>query len=127
MVAIMTGLTPGAAYQVSFRANCRVTTPAPDPAWSLNGGARMPFTASPPVDSWQSHKHPYHAISGSFVATSNTATLEVLNLSKVDASVLLDAFVITPLRTVDTNDQRSVSHRAGRTPGAGAAEIQPLK
>ena len=124
MVAIMTGLTPGAAYQVSFRANCRVTTPAPDPAWSLNGGARMPFTASPPVDSWQSHKHSYYANSGSFVASSNTATLEVLNLSKVDASVLLDAFVIAPLRTVDTNDQRSGSHRVGLTPGTDARKTQ---
>ena len=107
MAATMSGLTPGAAYGVRFRANSRTlnSPPGPDPVWSLNGGGKMPFTA-PTVDKHWVYERPFHRIYGSFVATSNTAVIEMLNQTKIDASLLLDAFVIAPMRMVvtTTND-----------------------
>ena len=96
VATIMSGLTPGVTYEVSFRANSRASTATPDPGpvWSLNGRAQVPFTVSPPVDRLHVFNGAYYTNSGSFVATSNTAPLEVFNLSKVDASLLLDAFTI---------------------------------
>ncbi len=107
LATILSGLTPGVAYGVRFRANSRTLngTPGPNAAWSLNGGARMPFSAGC-VDRPGVYKRPYHTISGSFVATSHTAALQVFAQSTIDTALLLDAFTIAPMHIVvtTTND-----------------------
>jgi hypothetical protein len=84
----LTGLIPGQTYQVSFRANSRALTAAPNPMWSLNGGAFVPFTASPPVGG----TNDYYTNSATFLATSTNATLALQNQYYQDSTVLLDAF-----------------------------------
>jgi len=91
----ISNLVPGAAYQVTFRANCRDYQENPNTAaWSINGGAFVPFTAAPPVGG----ANPYYTNSGSFTATSNTAPLILRNgLPTGDATVLLDDFRIVAI------------------------------
>ncbi len=86
----MTGLIPGVAYQVSFRANARAATLPPSTSWSLNGGAFVPFTASPAVGG----TNPYYTITGSFTATGPTAPLSIRNQTVADTAVLIDDFRI---------------------------------
>ncbi|MBC8096476.1 MAG: right-handed parallel beta-helix repeat-containing protein, partial [Akkermansiaceae bacterium] len=88
----ITGLTSGAPYRVSFRANSRSQVVAPNPSWSLNGGAFVPFTASPIVNS-----QPYYANSNVFIATGTTASLVISNQTADDSTVLVDDFSIAPV------------------------------
>ena len=98
----ITGLTAGAAYQVSFRANSRSATGRVFSEWSLNDEDYRPFTAYPAVGG----SNPYYQVSRSFVATGTTASLGIRNHSLVDASLLVDDFQITavPRLTVTTAD-----------------------
>jgi len=88
LATTLTDLLPGQIYQVSFRANSRASTIAPNPSWSLNGGALVPFTAAPPVGSTNA----YYTNSATFVATSTNATLVLQNQYYQDCTVLVDAF-----------------------------------
>ncbi|MGJ8642878.1 MAG: beta strand repeat-containing protein [Luteolibacter sp.] len=85
----ITGLTSGAKYDVSFRANMRAVTFAPNASWSLNGQAHVPFTASPAVGG----ANPYYLIEGSFVATGATAALHLQNQTP-NSTLLVDDFQI---------------------------------
>ncbi len=87
---ILTGLIPGQTYQVTFRANCRASTGTPNPTWSLNGGAFIPFTAAPPVGGTNA----YYTNSAAFSATSTTATLTLRNQTSADSAVLVDVFTM---------------------------------
>ncbi len=118
----LTGLIPGQTYQVSFRANSRALTAAPNPTWSLNGGAFVPFTASPPVGG----TNVYYTNSGIFLATSTNATLALQNQYYQDSAVLLDAFtaytlgggVTVPIVLAATNAVLPVSNFiTGLSPG----------
>ncbi len=91
----ITGLTTGANYHVSFRANMRAVTSAPNASWSLNGQALVPFTASPAVGG----ANPYYLIEGSFVATGATAALHLQNQTP-NSTLLVDDFQITALPQV---------------------------
>ncbi|NOS72456.1 MAG: hypothetical protein HOP33_21355 [Verrucomicrobia bacterium] len=89
----ITGLTPGIQYLINFRANSR-SGGTPNAAISLNGGGLMPFTCAPAVGG----ANPYYVNSAAFIATSNTASLRVLNgITNGDATVLLDNFSISTL------------------------------
>jgi Concanavalin A-like lectin/glucanases superfamily len=86
----ISGLLPGAQYQVTFRANSRSAYSAPGARWSLNGGSFVPFTCSPSVGG----SNPYYTNSGNFTASSSTAPLVLQNwvTNTQDGTVLLDAF-----------------------------------
>ncbi len=114
----LTGLVPGQIYQVTFRANSRASSDAPNPTWSLNGGAYVPFTASPPVGG----ANAYYTNSATFLATSNTAPLALMNQTNVDSTVLADAFTVNQLSGVTvlaaTNVAMPVSYAVtGLSPG----------
>ena len=86
----ISGLLPGALYQVTFRANSRSAYSVPGSRWSLNGGAFVPFTCSPSVGG----ANPYYTNSGNFTATNITAALVLQNwvTNTQDGTVLLDNF-----------------------------------
>jgi hypothetical protein len=91
LATVITGLTRGWEYHVSFRANSRqLYGGAPAPSWSLNGGAFVPFVGSPPVGG----ANPYHFVTGSFTATNDTAELVIRNQTPYDSTVLVDDFSI---------------------------------
>lgn len=93
--AIIFSVTAGVKYNVSFRANSRAATAAPNASWSLDRGAFVPFTASPAVGVG----NPYYTVSGSFTATSDTASLVVRNQTAADSALLVDDFriVVAPV------------------------------
>lgn len=90
LATTITGLRPGAVYQVTFRANARAVTAAPNPTWSLNDGPFVAFTASPVAGGANS----YQTNSAVFVATSATAALTLANQTANDSAVLVDDFRI---------------------------------
>jgi hypothetical protein len=92
LATTISGLTPGKAYLVRFRANCRSGYPPPVATWSLNGGADVPFTAAPAVGGLNG----YYSISGLFIATSDTAALAIHNQTATDTTLLVDDFSIAP-------------------------------
>jgi hypothetical protein len=92
----ITGLTVGRNYAVSFRANCRASTGVPNPTWSLNGGAFVPFTAAPAVGG----PNAYYTNTATFTATATTAALALRNGTTADTTVLLDAFSIQAAPTI---------------------------
>ncbi len=97
----ITGLTSSVPYRVSFRANSRSIVVVPNPSWSLNGGAFVPFTASPAVGG----SNPYYTNSGAFIATGTTASLVISNQTADDSTVLVDDFSIAsvPVGTWSVN------------------------
>ncbi len=103
---VISGLTPGVQYQVTFRANRRTQYAAPQAAISLNGGGFMPVVCAPAVGG----ANPYHLNTVAFVATSNTAPLVLQNsvvASTNDATLLVDNFSIStlgPLTVTSTAD-----------------------
>ncbi len=108
----ITGLLPGAIYQVTFRANCRSGFAVPNPTWSLNGGSFAGFTASPAVGG----ANGYYTNSGFFTATGVVAALVLSNFTTTDSAVLVDNFAIANLSLVTTtNDSGSGSLRAAVT------------
>lgn len=98
---VISGLTSGVQYQVTFRANRRSAYQAPQASISLNGGVFFPIVCSPPVGG----ANAYYVNSMAFVATSNTAPLVIQNTTAVtnDATLLVDNFTIAPLATVVSN------------------------
>src|SRR5664280_2473956 len=99
----ITGLIPGVAYQVGFRANCRSGYSQPGAESSLNGGAFVPFTCYPAVGG----SHPYYTNSAVFIATGGTAVLAVRNYvaSPHDGTLLVDDFSIQNLLLVTTTNE----------------------
>lgn len=108
LATTITGLTPGAPYRVSFRANSRSQVVAPNPSWSVNGAEFVPFTASPIVGG----SNPYYTNAVLFTATGPTASLIISNQTAGDSTVLLDDFSISSLATV------VVSNTANSGPGS---------
>ncbi len=90
----ITGLTSGATYQVTFRANCRATYGAPTNTWSLNGGAFVSFTSSPSVNPNGVRTNPFYTNSATFTATNTTAALVLRNQTTGDTTTLIDDFTI---------------------------------
>ena len=86
----MTGLEPGARYQVTFRANATFFGVAPSPSWSLNGEAFESFSSDP-------QEGDYRLISDDFVATEETALLVIRNQTEGESTLLIDDFEITRL------------------------------
>ena len=96
---LISGLVPGMDYQVTFRANRRMANDEPSVSWSLNGGAFVPFTASPAVGD----PNAYYTNSATFTATNTTAALVLQNgIDTGDATVLLDNFTVQTVPTEPT-------------------------
>ena len=92
----ISGLTPGVPYQVSFRANSRGSSGVPSASLSLNGGAFEPFACAPAVGD-----NPYYFSSGTFTATTATASLKIQNVAyNGDCTLLVDDFSIAPAVTL---------------------------
>jgi hypothetical protein len=108
LATTITGLTPGAPYRVSFRANSRSQVVAPNPSWSVNGSEFIPFTASPIVGG----ANPYYTNTVLFTATGPTASLIISNQTVGDSTVLVDDFSISGLPTM------VVSNNANSGPGS---------
>ena len=96
LATTITGLTPGTAYTVRFRANQRAGYGAPSPSYALNGGAPVPFSAAPPVGG----SNGYYYVRGTFNATAATAALAVSNITGGDTTLLVDDFSIGPASPV---------------------------
>lgn len=90
LATTISGLVSGQTYTVTFRANRRAINFDPVPAWSLNGGADVSFTASPAVGG----QNPYRTVTGTFNATGTTAAMVIKNKATADATLLIDAFSI---------------------------------
>jgi len=91
----LSNLTAGVIYTVTFRANSRTSGAGSYPnasTCSVNGGAALPITASPPAGS-----NGYYTNSVSFIATNSTASLTVTSASTTggDYSLLLDDFTVS--------------------------------
>jgi hypothetical protein len=115
----ISGLVVGRHYRVQFRANQR-TGAAPSPSISLNGGARVRFTASPAVGG----TNPYRTVHAIFVATATTAALEISNSTASASTLLVDHFAIsaaTPIQVTNANDSGAGSLRAALAAAAGTA------
>ena len=87
---VITDLSPGLIYRVTFRANSRAAKSLPTSSWSLNGGAFVPFSSNP-----DGGDNEYNTISGEFLATAETAALVIRNQTADDSAVLVDLFEIT--------------------------------
>src|SRR5688572_8334898 len=88
----ISGLAPGTAYTVRFRANQRAGYGAPTPSYALNGGAPVSFSAAPPAGG----SNGYYYAGGTFIATAATAALTVSNTTAGDTTLLVDDFSIAP-------------------------------
>jgi hypothetical protein len=120
----ISGLVVGRHYRVQFRANQR-TGAAPSPSISLNGGARVRFTASPAVGG----TNPYRTVHAIFVATATTAALEISNSTASASTLLVDHFAIsaaTPIQVTNANDSGAGSLRAALAAAAGTAAFNVI-
>jgi microcystin-dependent protein len=86
----ITGLIPGRAYAITFRANMRTGPVNPVATLSIDGGPALSFTASPAVGGTNA----YYPISLPFTANGGTASLTLTNSANEDTALLLDSFAI---------------------------------
>jgi len=98
----ITRLRPGTYYSVSIRTNQRNGGPAaygpPIAFWSVIGNPPQSLVASPSVDQLNVFTSPYYTNNSLlFLATDDTAVLEISNSSTPDTALLIDDLRITPI------------------------------
>jgi hypothetical protein len=99
LATVISGLIPGGSYVVTFRADCRGSYGNfPGASWSVNDGAFVPFTASPPVGG----SNPYYTNSAVFTASGTTAALVVANAVAGDSTVVIDDFSVATNQPAST-------------------------
>lgn len=89
---VISGLTPGAPYALSFRSNVRQGFGFAQPFWSVNKQPFVGFVGGPAVGG----SNPYRSVSSVFIATNDSAPLVLANHTTGDSCVLVDDFRISP-------------------------------
>jgi len=97
METTITNLVPDQKYRVGFRANSREGGVEPASDWSINDGDFQSFQAWPPVRG----SHPFHMISGEFIATAPRARLVIRNRTGPDSTLLFDDFFVVSVPGIE--------------------------
>lgn len=117
METTITNLIPGGIYRVGFRANSREGGVEPASDWSINDGDFQSFKAWPPVLG----THPFHMISGGFIATAPRARLVIRNRTGPDSTLLFDDFFVVSVPGIE----KDMSQRGGNaTDAQGGAKVR---